>query len=184
MNKKSTYYALVLPSSGFLSGLDIVVIFGVNIINKICLSIIDEIDRRHLMLIYLGNLLSLSRMEYRFFGQASAVFNLSIISALVIIHAVEKGTVFRLFILQILTNKQRVKAHSFISVFPRRVASAIKLFGTSMINYLGRWKIFFNFFIPFDFTAADFALYHARGQDRITRMCSIGIYTNLNSTYI
>ncbi len=184
MNRTTTYYSLSVPSSSFLSGLDTVVISEVNLIVRVCLSMIYEIGRRHLMLIHLGYFLSLSMKEYGFFGQASSVFNLFIKSAFIVIQTIRRSTLIRLFILKKLPYKQRVKTQSFISVFPRKVAIAITLFGTSMINYLGPRKIFSNFLIPYDFTAADSALYHARDQDRITRMFSVGIYNNLNSTYI
>ena len=176
MNRKTTYYTLALPSSRYLSGLDNVVISEVNLIDRICSPMIDEIGRRHLMLIHLGYFLV--------FGQASSILNLFILTAFIGVLTIGKGTLIRLSILQTLLNKQRVKTQSFISVFLRIVATTITLIGTSRINCLGRWKIFSNFFMPYDFTAADSALYHFRDQDRITRMCSVGIYNNSNSTYI
>ncbi|MEB2773872.1 MFS transporter [Algoriphagus sp. D3-2-R+10] len=139
MNRTTIYYALAKPSSGFLSGFDNVVISEVNLIGRICLSMIDKIGRRHLMLIGLGYMLSLWMMEYGFFGQASSVFNLFLTSAFIVIHALGEVTVIRQFILQILPNKQRVKAQSFSSGINWGLATAIMLFGTSMI--IGPWKI-------------------------------------------
>lgn len=182
MNRTTIYYALAKPSNGFLSGFDNVVISEVNLIGRICLSMIDKIGRRHLMLIGLGYLLSLSMMEYGFFGQASSVFNLFITSAFIVVHALGEDTVIRQFILQILPNKQRVKAQSFSSGINWGLATAIMLFGTSVINHLRPWKIFS--FLLYDFTAAVCVLYHARDQEQTTRMCSEGIYYNLNSTYL
>lgn len=171
MNRTTTHYTLIVPTNGFLS--------GVNLIVRISLSMIDKKGRRHLVLI--GYLVSPLVMGYGFFGHASPAFNLIGIITFIIAHAVGQGRVIRLFVSEILPNKQRTKAQSF---------GAGIHWGASSGDYAVRnehdppttaMEDFLHFFILYDFTAADCALQYASHQGQTTRMCSERIYYNLNS---
>lgn len=103
MNRKTKYYALSMPSSSTLSAFDCVVTSGVTHLVWYCLSIINKIGERRLMLIDPDYLFSLSIVGYGIFGQARSVFNLFGIIASMVAPATSTAT--RLFISEMLPNK-------------------------------------------------------------------------------